>query len=320
MKQKVITVVGGTGFIGRYVVKQLAAAGYTIRVIARHPEAALHLKTAGNVGQIVLSAGNLNNPDSLFGKLDDSYAVINLVGILFERGRQRFSSLHAHGAEKLAQMASNCGVERFIQVSALGIDKATSSHYARTKLLGEKAVQAAFPEATLLRPSVIFGPEDHFFNRFARMAAFSPVLPLIGGGHTRFQPVYVADVARAIAACLEKPETRGQAYELVGPHVYSFRQILEYVLKITGRRRLLLPVPYGIASMMGAMAELSPAPQLTRDQVRLLKYHNVASPGAQGFAQLGITPTAVEIIVPEYLARYHAHPLTEITPLPTGTQ
>jgi uncharacterized protein YbjT (DUF2867 family) len=159
MEQHVITVVGGSGFVGRYVVKLLANAGYRIRVIARNPEAALHLKTAGDVGQIALVGGNLSNPDSLFGKIDGSYAVINLVGLLYEGGKQRFSTVHAHGAEKLAQMAANCGAEHFIQVSALGVDKANGSHYARTKLLGEKAVMAAFPDATILRPSVIFGPK-----------------------------------------------------------------------------------------------------------------------------------------------------------------
>jgi NADH dehydrogenase len=306
MKQKVITVIGGTGFLGRYIVKSLAGAGYTIRVISRHPESALHLKTAGDVGQVVLMGGNLSNPDSLFGKLDGSYAVINLVGVLYEGGRQRFGTLHTQGAEKLAQMAKSCGAERFIQISALGADKNTSSSYARTKLAGEKAVQTAFPDATILRPSIVFGPEDNFYNQFARMAAFAPALPLIGGGHTCFQPVYVMDIARAILACLAKAETKGQTYELAGPQTYSFKQILQYILSITGKKRCLLKLPFGIASVIGTFGELLPVPPLTRDQVRLLKYNNVASADMPGFAQLGITPTAVEMVVPEYLARYRS--------------
>ncbi len=305
MKQKVITVVGGTGFLGRYIVKLLAQQGYIIRVIARHPEAALHLKMAGDVGQVVLMGGNLAKPETLADKLAGSYAVINLVGVLYEGGRQRFGTLHANGAEKLAQMAKAAGAQRFIQISALGVDKATTSHYARTKLLGEKAVLTAFPEATILRPSVVFGPEDNFYNQFARMAAFAPALPLIGGGKSCFQPVYVYDVANAVLSCLSKPQTKGQTYELAGPHVYSFKQILEYIMATAGKKRPLVRIPFAIASLMGLFAEWLPVPPITRDQVRLLKYNNVATAGAQGFAQLGIHPTAVEMVVPEYLARYH---------------
>lgn len=306
MEQKVVTIVGGTGFVGRYVVKLLASAGYTLRVIARNPDAALQLKTAGDVGQIVLQRGDLADPDSLAGKIDYSYAVINLVGVLFESGRQNFTNLHAQGAERLAQIARAAGVPRFIHMSALSVDKARTSKYARTKLLGEKAVLTAFPEATIIRPSVIFGPEDNFFNQFARLATFAPALPLIGG-RTRFQPVYVGDVAKAIHACLARPETRGQVYELGGPQTYSFRQLLEYVLQVTGRKRALLPVPFGIASAVGTGAELLPHPPLTRDQVKLLKYDNVVSPGAKTFANLGISPTALEVVVPDYLARFNSH-------------
>ncbi len=304
MSQQVVTIVGGTGFVGRYVVKRLAAAGYTIRVISRHPDAALHLKTAGSVGQIVLEGGDLANPDSLIGKLDYSYAVINLAGILFESGRQRFDRLHAHGTEKLAQMAKAAGAERFVHVSALGVDQAAGSHYARSKMLGEKAVLAAFPEASILRPSVIFGPEDQFFNQFAAMACLAPALPLIGGGHTKFQPVYVGDVAKAVAACLMRPETQGQIYELGGPHIYSFHEILEYILRTIGRKRVLLPIPFPLAMFKAFFLELMPRPLLTRDQVKLLKHDNVVSPDALTFADLGIAPTAVEIVVPEYLARF----------------
>jgi len=304
MEQQVITVIGGTGFLGRYIVKLLAGAGYTVRVVARNPNAALHLKTAGDVGQVVLTSGNLNNPESLADKLKGSYAVINLVGILYEGGRQRFS-LHAKGPEILAKLAKQAGVKRFIHMSSLGVDKAATSRYAQSKLQGEKALQAAFPEATILRPSVVFGPEDNFFNQFACMASLAPALPLIGGGKTRFQPVYVGDVARAVLACLRQDSTQGHIYELAGPQVYTFRQILEYIMNTIGKRRFLLPLPFPVASAMGAVAQWVPKPPLTLDQVRLLKYDNVASANTHGFAQLGISPTAVEVIVPQYLSRFN---------------
>jgi uncharacterized protein YbjT (DUF2867 family) len=304
MEQRVITIVGGTGFLGRYVVKLLASAGYRLRVISRRPNAALHLKTAGSVGQIVLVSGNITDPATLVGKIEDSYAVINLAGILFESGKQSFAQIHAHGAEKLAQMAKAAGIQRFIHVSALGVDKARNSDYARTKLLGEKAVLSAFPEATILRPSVIFGPEDNFFNQFAAMASLSPALPLLGGGRMRFQPVYVGDVAKAIEVCLNRPDAMGQVYELGGPNTYSFREILNYIMQVTGKQRMLVPVPLKLASVIGLCSEILPRPPLTRDQVKLLRSDNVVSNGARTFAHLGIVPTAVEIIVPQYLQRF----------------
>ncbi len=301
----IITLIGGSGFLGRYVARRLAKAGYRLRIICRNPDAAAHLKTAGDVGQIALVAGNIAKPETLKGKLDGSFAVINLVGVLFESGKQNFTALHAKGAEILALMAREAGAERFIQISSLGVDRAADSAYARTKLLGEKAVLAAFPAATILRPSVVFGAEDNFFNQFAQMASLAPALPLIGGGKTRFQPVYVDDVAAAVEASLNDETTMGETYELGGPRVYSFREILEYILRTTDRRRCLLPLPMALASAIGAASEILPRPPLTRDQVRLLKYDNVVSSGAKSFAHLGITPTAVETIVPGYLARYN---------------
>ncbi|NBO18683.1 MAG: complex I NDUFA9 subunit family protein [Proteobacteria bacterium] len=307
MEQRVVTIIGGTGFVGRYVVKLLAQSGYTVRVIARRPNNALHLKTAGSVGQVVLMSGNIADPASLADKLAHSFAVINLAGILFEGGKQRFASVHAHGAEKLAQLAKSAGAQRFIQISALGVDKARGSDYARSKLLGEKAVLTAFPEASILRPSVVFGPEDNFYNQFARMAAMAPALPLIGGGGTRFQPVYAGDVAKAVLACLTQGDTMGQTYELGGPNTYSFRDILRYIMDITGRQRPLVPLPLGVASAIGLVGEWMPRPPLTRDQVELLKTDNVVSAGAKTFVHLGLTPTAVEMVVPDYLQRFHAH-------------
>lgn len=308
MEQQIVTILGGTGFLGRYVVRRLARAGYRLRVISRKPEMGAELNTSGHVGQIALIAGNINDPASYASALDGSYAVINLVGILFESGKQDFTSIHSLGAEKLAIAAKAAKVKRFIQVSALGVEDAFNSAYARSKLLGERAVLSAFPEATIFRPSVMFGAEDNFFNQFARMAGISPALPLIGGGNTLFQPVYADDVAHAIEACLSKPETQGQIYELGGPHIYSFRQILEYIMQLTGKNRILIPLPFGLASLIGRVAEFCPRPPLTRDQVKLLKYDNTVNPTAKSFAHLGITPTSVEMIVPEYLAIFRKKP------------
>lgn len=305
MEKRVITIIGGTGFLGRYVVQRLARAGFRLRVISRDPSDALELKTAGHVGQIALIPGNINDPATYSQALVGTYAVINLVGILHEKGKQNFAAIHSVGAEKLAIAAKAAGVERFIQVSALGVEHELGSSYARSKFLGERAVVLAFPEATILRPSIIFGPEDNFFNKFARMATLSPALPLIGGGKTLFQPVYVDDIAHAIEICLQKSETRGQTYELGGPQVYTFRQLLEYILLLVGKNRRLISLPFGLAAFMGGFAEWLPTPPLTRDQVKLLKYNNTVNPDLKSFSKLGIIPTAVELIVPEYLSIYH---------------
>jgi uncharacterized protein YbjT (DUF2867 family) len=310
-QQHVITVIGGTGFLGKYVVQQLARAGYRVRVVARNPEGALSLRTMGDVGQIALVAGNINNISTLIPALEGAYGVVNLVGLLAESGKQNFAAVHAQGAEKLAAAAKAAGVSRFVQISALGVDKAHGSSYARTKLLGEKAVVAAFPDATVLRPSVIFGPEDNFFNQFACMARFAPALPLIGGGHTKFQPVYVADVAHAVERAITHREYVGRTYELGGPSTYTFKQILEYILLLTVRSKPLVPLPFAIASALGTVNEIAhkiipliPL-KLTHDQVNLLKNDNIVSPDALGFADIGIIPTALEVVVPEYLARFH---------------
>ena len=306
MQQEIITIIGGTGFLGRHIVRQLAKAGYTLRVIARNPSApdAQALKTCGDVGQIVLTSGNLTNPQSLVGKIEDSYAVINLVGILFESGSQRFARLHAQGAEKLAQMAASAGVPRFIHMSALGVDKAHGSSYANSKMLGEKAVLAAFNNATILRPSVVFGAEDNFFNQFASMASLLPFLPVIGGGATKLQPIYAGDVARAVEVCLANPATAGRIFELGGAKVYSFRELLAYILQVTHKKRALINLPFGLAAAIGSVVQHLPSPKLTRDQVRLLKYDNVVSDDALKLRDLGITPTTVESVVPQYLARF----------------
>ncbi|MDX2074054.1 MAG: complex I NDUFA9 subunit family protein [Alphaproteobacteria bacterium] len=305
---RIITIVGGSGFVGRYVVQQLAHAGYRVQVICRNPNAALALKTAGDPGQVVLTAGNIARPEALSGKLAGSYAVVNLVGVLFENGAQNFAALHAKSAEALAKLAKSAGAARFIHLSALGVDKAFGSEYARTKLVGEKAVTAAFTGATILRPSVIFGPEDHFFNQFAAM----PALPLIGGGKTRFQPVYVGDVAKAVLACLEQPESAGQLYELGGAKTYSFKALMDFVQEVLRVKKPMVKLPFGLAMLVAFFAEtayklipLIRRPLLTRDQVRLLKYDNVVSADANTLTDLGVTPQPLETIVPRYLARFN---------------
>ncbi len=305
MEQRVITILGGTGFLGHYVVQQLARTGYRLRIIARNPDSANELYAFGSVGQITLISGDITKPESYASALEGSYAVINLVGILFESGRQKFSAIQSLGAEKLAIAAKTAGVKRFIHISALGVNREVGSVYARSKLLGERAVLSAFPEATILRPSVMFGAEDNFINKFARMAVFSPILPLVGGGKTQFQPVYVADVARAIESCLLKEESKGQIYELGGAHIYKLKEIIQYILHVTGKKRFLLSLPFGIASFIGKVMEICPAPALTSDQVKLLKCNNIVNRDEKGFAHLGITPTLFETIVPEYLSIFH---------------
>lgn len=312
--QQVVTVVGGTGFLGRYVVRELAKAGFTVRVLSRDPEAGLFLKTAGHVGQVVLQYADITRPETLTGKLDGSYAVVNLVGALYERGRQTFAALHSQGAERLAQEAAKIGAKRFIHISAIGVDKSQNAKYARTKANGEKAVLAAFPTATILRPSVMFGAEDQFFNLFASMARRTHVLPLIGGGKTRLQPVFVADTAQAVVAAIKDKATEGQVYELGGPRVYSLREIMEYIFKVTGRKSRLAPIPFSLAMLIGSFSQFMPKPLLTPDQVRMLRYDNIVDGKAKTLSDLGIKPLAAEMVVPDYLARYRSRkPVTAVT-------
>ncbi len=299
-----IVVFGGSGFIGRYVVKRLASQGWVVRVAVRDPVAASFLKPMGNVGQIVIMKADLGDEAAVAAALDGAEAAINLVGILYERGRQRFASVHGEGAGRIARLAAVYGVRRLIHVSAIGAVADSPAIYARTKAAGEAAVQAAFPHATIIRPSVVFGPEDGFFNRFAAMAMLSPALPLIGGGRTRFQPVYVGDVAEAIVRALDDPAAQGQIFELGGPKVYTFRQLMQLLLAQIGRHRCLVNLPFALADIQAAILEKLPVPPLTRDQVRLLRRDNVVTPGAKGLGDLAIVPTAVEAIIPGYLEMY----------------
>ena len=311
MAARVVTVFGGSGFIGRYLVQRLARQGWIVRVAVRHPDRALFLKQMGAVGQITPIAASLRHAGSVAAAVAGADAVVNLVGVLFERGQQTFAAIHADGAATAAAAAKAAGARTFVHMSALGADPASPAQYARTKAAGEQAVRAAFPAAGIVRPSIVFGPEDAFFNRFAGLARLAPALPLIGGGKTRFQPVYVGDVADALARLVEDPATAGNTYELGGPRVYTFRELLEFMLREVGRRRLLLPLPFWLAELQGFFLEMPsrllpilPPPPLTRDQVRLLQRDNVVTSGALTVADLGIQPAAVEMMVPGYLARY----------------
>lgn len=300
----VATVFGGSGFIGRYVVQRLAASGHVVRVAVRDPEGAGFLKPMGAPGQVVPVNANVTDDASVARAVAGADIVVSLVGILYETRSARFDAVQAQGPGRIAAASKAAGVGALVHVSAIGADPAGQALYARTKALGEAAVFAAFPEATVLRPSIVFGPEDGFFNRFGQLAALLPALPLFGGGGTKFQPVFVGDVADAVMAALARPEARGKVYELGGPRVWSFRQLMQYVLEQTGRRRMLLNLPWSVAMAQGRLGELLPVPPITRDQVKLLQTDNVVGAGALGLAELGITPSSVEAIVPSYLARF----------------
>ncbi|HTK36044.1 MAG TPA: complex I NDUFA9 subunit family protein [Caulobacteraceae bacterium] len=304
--QGLVTVFGGTGFVGRYAVRALARDGWRVRVAIRQPNLAPELRVMGDVGQIELTQANVRVPSSVEQALDGAAACVNLVGGgLYQRGPQTFEALLAAAPRAMAEACVRQGVGRLVHVSAIGADADSASKYARAKARGETAVRAAVPAATVVRPSIVFGPEDDFFNRFAGMAAMAPALPLIGGGGTRFQPVYAGDVGAAIAAALADPAAAGRTYELGGPGVYSFRQLMEVVLKETCRKRPLVPVPFGIAKLLGVagdMAGVLPiAPPITSDQVELLKRDNVAEHGLPGLAELGVSPTPLEAVLPTYL-------------------
>ena len=304
MAAHLVTVFGGSGFLGRHLVKRLAQSGARVRVAVRDAEGANFLKPMGDVGQIVPMQANVRDDASVARAVEGADAVVNLVAILYQSGRQRFAAVHVQGARRAAKAAADAGAGRFIQVSAIGADAHSPAEYARTKAAGEAAVREAFAQATIVRPSILFGPEDAFFNRFAALARLSPALPLVGGGGTRFQPIYVGDVAEAIMRILDDPETKGKTFELGGPRVYTWRELMELVLKEVGRKCLLLPLPFPLLMVEAMFLELLPVPPLTRDQVNLLKRDNVVRAGALTLADLGVTPTSVEAILPTYLARY----------------
>jgi len=301
---KLVTVFGASGFLGRHIVRALGNDGWRVRAAIRHPNTAHFLKPMGRVGQIQLLKTNVNDDAAVDAALRGADAAINLVGVLSESGSQRFTALHANAAGRIAEHAAKHGVARLLHVSALGADVNSPSFYARSKAQGEERVRASFPQATIFRPSIVFGPEDDFFNRFAWLARISPVLPLIGGGHTRFQPVYVGDVARGVIAALKDPAAAGKTYELGGPEVLTMKEIMQLVAAQIQRKRLLIPVPFAIARIKGAILGLLPKPMLTLDQVRQLQADNIVSGSALTLRDLGIVPTAAEAILPSYLWRF----------------
>jgi NADH dehydrogenase len=303
------TVFGGSGFVGAQVVRALAKRDHRVRVAVRRPGRAYRLRMLGDVGQIDIVQANVRDDASVARALDGAETCVNLVAVLYETGRQTFEALHVEGAARIATTARVEGVTRLVHISALGAGADSPSAYARTKAAGEAAIRNAFAGAAVLRPSVIFGPGDAFFNRFAAMAASAPALPLIGGGQTRFQPVFVGDVAAAVAAALADPASAGQTYELGGPEVYSFEALMRLMLAVIERRRLLAPIGFGTARRLGKIGDLIArsgfiAPPLTSDQVELLRADNVVSARAPGLADLGVAPTPVEAVIPSYLYRF----------------
>jgi uncharacterized protein YbjT (DUF2867 family) len=303
-----VTVFGGSGFLGRSVVRALCKRDYRIRVAVRRPELAGFLQPLGKVGQIHAVQANLRYPASVEAAMRDSHAAINLVGILAESGPQSFESVQALGAGAVAKAAAAVGAS-MVHVSAIGADENSLSRYGRSKAAGEKAVLSALPSATILRPSVVFGPEDQFTNRFAALAQISPVLPLIGGGVTKLQPVYVGDVATAVADAVDGKTKQGVPYELGGPEVLTMREIIELILATIERRRILVSLPFGLAKLQALLLQFAPGPlKLTPDQVVLLRSDNVVSGSAKHagltLEGLGIVPDSLEAIGPQYLWRF----------------
>lgn len=303
-----VTVFGGSGFVGTQAVRTLAKAGWRVRVAVRKPALAQDLRVLGDPGQIQPVRCDITRPADVAAALKGADAAVNLVGLLFQAPGRSFAAAHVDGARNIAEACVAGGVGRLVHVSAIGADAGSEADYARTKGEAEAAARAVKPETVILRPSIVFGNGDGFLNRFADMATTSPALPLIGGGHTKFQPVYVGDVAEAIARSVSRADAAGRTYELGGPAVWSFKEILQYILRETGRSRILAPIPVFAAATLGRIAGLTAligiAPVLTRDQVLMLKVDNVVSPGAEGLAALDIEPTGLEAIAPSYLWRY----------------
>ena len=311
MGKGLVTVFGGSGFLGKHVVRALVKDGWRVRVPVRSPHTAQALKVIGNVGQVQLMQANIRFPKSVEKAVEGSDAVINLVALLFEEGKQSFEAVHVGGAQTLAAAAKAAGVQNFVQVSSIGADAASDSDYARTKGEAEAVIKTDIPSADIMRPSVMFGSEDDFFNRFAAMAQYSPIIPLIGGGETKMQPVYAGDVAQAIAKVVGQG-TSGKTYELGGPQSYSFKELMQFTLEAIDRKRLLAPLPWFVANIMGFMGEVSGylpfvKPFLTRDQVKNLKTDNVVADDRFGFSELGIKLETLEAIVPNYLERYRKY-------------
>lgn len=306
VNSKVATVFGGTGFIGRQIVRNLVREGYTVKVATRAPERAYFLKPAGHVGQVAAIACDYDNAESIAAAVRGSQAVVNCIGILYQHGKKsRFFRVHTEIPARIAASCQREGVEAFAHISALGIETSRAK-YARSKLEGEKAVRSNFPKAVIFRPAVVFGDDDSFFNKFAEMSRFLPALPLIGGGRTKLQPVYVGDVAEAVVKALGKEDAQGRIYELGGPEVVSFREVYERLFKYTDRRRWLVKIPFWLAKVQGFFLGLLPVPPLTMDQVELLKTDSIVAPDAPGLKELGIEPKSMNLILPRYLGTYRS--------------
>jgi len=312
LRDEIITVFGGSGFVGRHVVRALTREGYRVRVATRRPHLSQDLRVTGVVGQVQLVQANVRNRPSVERAVAGASGVVNLVGVLNESGRQSFSRLHALGAKIIAEATAKAGITSLVHMSSLGADVNSASRYARTKAEGEAHVLAAMADAKILRPSVIFGTDDGFFNRFAAMARFSPALPLFGGGKSLFQPVFAGDVAAAVVAALDPAKAPDTIYELGGPGTYSFADLMRFVLKTIDRPRFLIPLPFAIGEVIGLIGEIAGSlpfvpTVLTRDQLTQLKSDNVVSEGASGLDDLGITPETIEAVVPAYLECYRRY-------------
>ena len=306
-----VTVFGASGFLGRYVIRALTARGWRVRAAVRNPHTSHELKVMGDVGQVQLMQANVRFPQSVIRAVDGADAVINLVGALFETGRQTFDALHVGAPDIIGEACAAAGIDNLAHVSAIGADTNSESEYARTKAEGENILREHDAAVGILRPSILFGTEDEFFNRFAGLTAFAPALPLLGGGRTKLQPVFVEDVANAVAISVTRG-TSGQTFELGGPRSYRFKALMEFILDTIGKKRLLLPVPWFAANIMGFCGEISGAlpfikPFLTRDQVKSLKTDNVVAENAAGFEAFDIRPETIEAIVPTYLAKYRKY-------------
>ncbi len=326
MSKRIITVFGGSGFLGRHLIQKLARDGAILRVAVRRPEFAGFLCPMGDVGQVTLIQANVRDDKSVARAIEGAGEVVNLAGIIFERGRQRFAEVHARAPGRIARAAAAAGVKKLVHISAIGADARANSAYARSKAAGEQALREAYPQATILRPGIMFGPEDDFFNKFSALARISPILPVffnirqrpklrfeglyvmleIEAGVTRMQPVYVSDVAEAVGRVLAAPssESAGKTYELGGPTIYSFRELMELVIRETQHKRLLVPVPYFAADIMGFFAQFLPEPPFTADQAKMLRVDNVVAEGALTLDDLGITASPAELILPTYLHRF----------------
>jgi NADH dehydrogenase len=337
MALRLVTVFGGSGFIGRQIVQRLASQGIRVRVAVRDPHKAAFLKPLGDLGQIAPMKVNVADEAAVARAVEGADAVVNLIGILYESGRRTFQAMHVDAPERIARLSKAAGVKAFVQMSALGTDENSAAKYARTKAQGEAAVRRHFPSASILRPSVVFGPHDSFFNMFGAMARLLPVLPyyvkdgfrlvrdedghraidLGGSGGPRFQPVYVGDVADAAMACLTNPAFRGQTFELGGPRAYTMREIMELVVEQAERRTRVMPVPFWIARVQASVMQVLPKPLITPDQVKLLEHDNVVSGTLPGFEALGIEPTAAETILPTYMNRFRPHHRNVILRVPS---